>query len=212
MALAANALVTLALAKAHLDIPVGVATFDTRIEGYIDAASGMIESYLQRKLLFQGHDERHDGRSSDRVQLLEWPVKTVTSVNDDPSWLFGATSLLGSDEFTVDGGGSVVLRARRFTRGNANVRFVYTAGYQNPNAALVAGVPTLPAAISHACLVLVEWLDSLRNDRRVGVVSKGKQGESISFTNDGMPPQVVVMLEPYRRMEFGNLSAPTGNS
>lgn len=208
MALAANALVTLAEAKNHLDLD-STSAFDARVERYVNAASDAIESFCQRKFLLQTHIVRRDGRSSDRILLPEWPVLDVASVWDDPSWDFDAGALIDPSEYTLEDAQTLVLRQRRFQRGNQSVKVVFRAGFRDPNGGTEG--PVLPAAISYACLIQAEYLRTLRDDRRVGVQSKGKQSENISFTTDGLPPQVSAMLAPYVRYEAPLSDASIGN-
>jgi hypothetical protein len=211
MALNANALVTLAEAKDHLNIPALTTDFDARVERYVNAASEAIANHCDRKLLHASYDLRFDGRRSDRVLLPHYPVTSVTALWDDPGWDFLPGTLIPPEEYEFDAEceGEIVLRSRRFSRANQNVRVQFTAGFQSP----VVGGPgaPFPATLSYACLLQVEYLDILRTDRRVGVQSKGKQGESISFTNDGMPPQVVSLLANFVRYEPPLSNASTGN-
>lgn len=211
MTLNANALCTLAEAKDHLSIESGDTSQDARVERYINTASQLIEGHCDRNLVFTEYDIRRDGRRSDRLLLPEWPVVRVVKVWDDPSWEFSAQTEIPPDEWTVgEDDDCIVLRGRRFSRGNANIRVQFEAGYRSP-VHVSSGRP-LPSAINYACLLMVEFLAQVRNDRRLGVVSKGKQGESISFTREGMPPEVERLLADFVRVEVPLSDALTGNA
>lgn len=209
MALAANALVPLADAKDHLNISPSSTEFDARVERYINAASQLIEDHTDRKLLYASYDIRRDGRRADRLVLPQYPVVAISALWDDPAWDFLPQSLIPTNQYGLEDECTVVLRDRRFGRANQNVRVQFTAGYQSP-VSLGLG-PVLPATLSYACLMTVEWLDSLRHDRRLGVASKGKNGENISFTDTELPPQVVKMLADFVRFEVPLSDAITGN-
>lgn len=210
MPLGVNALCTLADAKDHLGIPLADTSFDARVERYINAASQLIESHCDRRLVFASYDVRRDGRRSDRLVLPEFPVVAVTKVWDDTSWTWTSQMEIPADEWTVEDEMFLVLRSRRFARGNQNVRVQFTAGYRSPNGGVDG--PLLPATLSYACLMTVEWLDSLRQDRRLGVSSKGKNGESVSFSDVGIPPQIANMLTDFVRIEVPLSDALTGNA
>lgn len=209
MALNANALVSLADTKAHLGIPALDTTQDMRVERLINTASQLIEDHTDRKLTYQSYDVRRDGRRADRLVLPEWPVVAITSVYDDASWEFQPQTVIDPTEYGVEEESVLVLKnGRKFARGNRNVRVTYTAGYRTLTG--MVGDP-IPSTLSYACLMIVDWLDGIKADRRLGVSSKSKNGESISFT-DALPPQIVAMLEDFVRQEIPLLDALTGNA
>jgi len=207
MTLNSNALVTVATAKVHLDIPSADVSQDAKLELYINTASERIERHLDRKLIYQAHTERQDGRSSDRIMLKQYPAEKPTSLYDDPSWDF--LTPYDPAQYDIEDAGVVVLRYGRFMRANLNIKVTYNAGYKSvvsPGAG-----PNLPADLPHACLLLVEWMYQMRADRRLGVKGKGKNQETISFSQ-GMPPEVVELLEPHRRLDAPLTPSSVGNS
>lgn len=209
MALNANALVSLADTKAHLGIGALDTSQDARVERLINTASQLIEDYTDRKLTYQSYDVRRDGRRSDRLVLPEWPVVAITSVWDDPAWDFQSQTVIDPTEYGVEEDCILVLKnGRKFARANRNVRVTYTAGYRTLTG--VDGDP-IPATLSYACLMTVDWLDGLKADRRLGVTSKSKNGESISFS-DALPQQIEAMLADFVRQEIPLLDALTGNA
>ena len=108
MALNSNALVTVASAKTHLDIPNSDVSQDTKIEMLINMASERIEQYLDRKLIYQQHTERMDGRSADRVILKNYPAEKPTQLYDDPARDF--LTPIDSTAYDIESAGIVVLR------------------------------------------------------------------------------------------------------
>lgn len=211
MTLNLNALCTLAQAKDFLDIPSANTSYDNKLTMYINAASELIENHCDRKFMFNTYSVRRDGRRSDRIVLPQYPVIEIIDVWDSITWDFDDQSKIDEDEYTIEEDSIVVLKARRFSRGNANVRIDFTAGYKSVLDPMGAGLP-LPSTLNYACLMFVEYFDSLRSDRRTGVTSKGKQGESISFIQDDIPPQIAKMLVDFIRYEIPLLDALTGNS
>lgn len=209
MALAQNALVTMAEAKDQLSITTTTPELDARVERWINAASQMIETYLDRKLIYQTYTERKDGRRSDRIILSQFPVVSVVSLHDDINWGFTSTSLIDANDYWIEEDSTIVLKGFFFARGNRNIKIVYSAGYKSP---VLGGLgPELPKDLSYACLLTVEWLEKMRNDKRVGVTSKSKNGESISFTNE-LPLEVRNMIDRYMTYDFPIADSSTGNS
>jgi uncharacterized phiE125 gp8 family phage protein len=207
MSLNSNALVTVATAKVHLDIPSADVSQDAKLELYINTASERVERYLDRKLIYQAHTERQDGRSSDRIMLRQYPAEKPTALYDDPAWDF--LTPYEASQYDIEDAGVVVLRYGRFMRANLNIKVIYNAGYKSvvsPGAG-----PNLPADLQHACLLLVEWMYQMRADRRLGVKGKAKNQENISFSQ-GMPPEVIELLEPHRRLDAPLTPSSVGNS
>lgn len=206
MSLNSNALVTVATVKTHLDIPGADVSQDAKIELLINMASERIEQYLDRKLIYQQHTERVDGRASDRIMLKHYPAEKPTQLFDDPGWDF--LTQIDAGEYDIENAGVLVLRSGKFQRANLNVKVVYNAGYQSI-VAPGAG-PQLPSDLQYACLLFIEWMYQMRADRRLGVQGKAKQNENIRFSQ-GIPPEVVEILDPHRRFDAPLSSSSIGN-
>ena len=198
MSLASNALCTIEQCKAYLDIGLADTSQDAKLELLINASSSMIENYLDRKLIHQQYVEYHDGRNSDRLLLKEWPAEKPSEIIFDQTWAYGATNVIPSDNYQMESEVMVVLKGYKFPRGNRNIKVTYNAGYQSP-VALGAG-PVLPAELVQAAIMTVAWQYQLRADRRLGIASKGKQGESVTFVK-GIPIEITMMLDLHYRIE-----------
>lgn len=198
------ALTDLTTIKQHLNIDPLVTSQDAVLERMIDAASAKIESFLDRKVLTRSWTEYQDGRANDRILLKHWPCSKPSEVWDDPSGLFtDSSNQLASDEFELEGDpaiGIVLLGSRYFNKGTRNIKIVYDAGYA-----------TVPYDIEEACLFTVEYLYDMRSDRRIGVSTKGKNGETTTFLTN-LPEFVIDMLLPYQRVEFGHANIAVQNA
>lgn len=183
MPLNSNTLVTLNEAKTWLDIPLSDTAQDALLEGLINTASTRIENHCSRAFKRTQRTELYDGRNSDLLLLKHFPAETPTALVIN-STAIESTAFALQDEMTVK------LICGVFPRGSLNVQVTYFAGYA-----------TIPDDLQTAAKFLVQWLYSVRTDRRIGIQSKNKQSESISF-NLGMPQEIVEMLQPYVRMEF----------
>lgn len=192
-------LVTLAKTRAWLGIPSATVQveLDAIIEQCIAGASAMIESYLDRQLIYATYTSRYDGNDRQYLELGQWPVRSVTSVHQSVSWVFDSTTLIDPAQYTFD---EQFLDLKiKLTLGSKNVQVVYSAGYTDPND-LTQTYPMHPS-LTQAALILTEWLYNQRTDRRIGVSSKSKSNESVNFI-DGMPEVVTKILEPFRRDFF----------
>lgn len=208
MSLNFNALCTLEQCKIYLDVSQADTSQDARLEQLINASSSMIENYLDRKLIYQQYVELHDGRLNDRLLLKQWPAEKPSEIRSDTLWSFDDSSVMPIENYELDQETTVVLKGYYFPRGNRNIRVTYYAGYESP--VLGGGGVPLPAEINQAAIMLVAWQFQLRADRRLGIASKGKSGETISFVK-GLPAEIALMLDLHTRVELPFTSAAVGN-
>jgi uncharacterized phiE125 gp8 family phage protein len=193
MPLNTNALVNLAETKVWLDIPSSDTAQDALVEGLINSATAQIEKYCARAFKRLQRTELYDGRSSDLLLLTHYPAEKPLSIK-----VFG--NELDQDSFGLQDEMTVKLVSGNvFPSGSLNVEVTYFAGYAS-----------IPDDLQTACKFLVQWLYNIRSDRRVGIQSKGKQSEQISFIQ-GMPKEVVEMISPYTRMEFPSVPGSVVN-
>ena len=195
----AQDLITLAILKDHLGIPVAVVDFDTRLTRLVGVISERIRRECNRAD-FGAHAvvEYHDGRSQQDLVLREYPVNSITEIRYDVSRVFGADTILDADRYALIDNG--VVRFHNGYAGNASqmLMVTYSAGYA-----------TIPADLEYAALMFAEWLHNHRNDQRIGMASKGKSQETISF-REGIPKEILAMLDPYRSITVWP-EIPTGN-
>lgn len=199
------ALTNLAAVKLHLNIQTSDTSQDAVLTRHINAASLMVERFIDRKVLKATHTEFQDGRGSDRIVLRHWPADKPSELWSDPSGKFvDPACQYNADEYelelTSDGGiGVILLAGRRFPKGSRSIKIVYQAGYDQ-----------VPADMEEATIWTVEFLYDMRSDRRIGVSSKSKNNENTSFRGE-LPEVVQNMLVPYRRSEFAMASVAVQN-
>lgn len=95
MALADNALVSLADAKAYLGI--GTSGDDALIERLINAESSRIERYCDRNFRKQSYRESYNGNGQRRLRLRNFPVISVTRVAIGTKIAFSVSSDTSTD-------------------------------------------------------------------------------------------------------------------
>lgn len=212
MALKSNALVTLNLAKSFLSIVDN--SKDTEIERLINTASQAIENACARVLVNATHTEYHNGRRSNMLQTRQWPITGGPSTNGKPQIFFddnGTGDFSGAevddDEYWVhELETQIIRRTGNWPKGYRNIKVVYTAGYGQGG-----DTADMPSDLENACLQYVAWEYRQNNDRRLGVETKTKLGETVRYTQS-VPPFVMDLLHPYIRQEFPNTQVPVRNS
>ena len=189
-------LTTVADVKDVLGIPVSETSQDSRLDRLVTAASRRIATFCDRRFISETYTEFQHGRRTNTLILKHWPAVKPTELNEDADSVFPASSQIASDEYDIlDDQFVVLLSGRRFRPGTRSIKIVYTAGYTTAN---------IPEDLKDNANWLVEHLFNMTSDRRVGIVSKSKSGESISYITDDLPPLVKQGLMPYKRpFEWG---------
>jgi len=212
MSVNSNALTYRNNAKDHVQIPLATTKYDSRIDMLINVASGMIERLTKRKLTDRTVTEFHDGRANNRMQTYEWPITGGPAVGSKPEIFLDGESVFGSetvvpiDEYDVSDRQTSILRYRGiFSKGYRNVKITYDHGYGIVTQSDIdgTGTNTLPSDLEYACLELVSWFYHSTSSERVGILNRGKTGESTSF-EQRLPQHIQLLLEPYIREEFAN--------
>lgn len=188
----ANALVALADAKDFLK--VSSENEDAIIESMINRASSWTNDYTQRLLLSRVNTDYYDGDGTGTLILNQYPVTTLTSLNDDVDRTFGAGTAINvsADVVTDNNNGLIRLfnRAVAFNKGMLNIKAVYTAGYSLAN---------VPASIQEAVLLYIG--NSYRSQylgQRFGATSERVGDRSTTYSNNEIMNQIKGLLNPYR--------------
>lgn len=222
---AANPLVdltTLADVKEFLGIPTGNTTNDDLLQMLLTAESDYIQNWCNRRFVSQSFNEPRDGTGSDSMMFREYPVSAVATVTVYDFSIpyvpnFSSNSSAVGPGFWGVGSyptgyyyTSRRLLARNgvWSKGAANVKIAYTAGYNVNNQAPSA--PTLPPALAQAALELTAF----RYKQKDKLVTGGGQsidGQSVQFGGTGrtgtggstmgdMPDYVRTLINNFRRV------------
>ena len=187
-------ILTLADIKTHLSVPN--ASEDVILQSIVDASDSYVASYCDRIFDEATYTEYLDGPGKTKITLEQYPVTAITEINYDPSGVFGADTVLDSTEYTFTSGGEVIFRYTA-PKGHKALKVIYTAGYT-----------TIPTDLNRAGVLLAEFWYRHRARGEIGVSSKTKQQEIVNYSKAGIPPEVEVLLNRYRRLDFGsNISA-----
>lgn len=212
MPLNANALVLRATASTFLGITDGAdPATDAETERLINAASETIAKRTHRILYTLTHTQFLDGSRTNKILLKQWPITggpaagaTKPEVFIDGKSEFASGSEVDTDEYYVEEDIALVLVKGSFPKGTRNIKVVYEAGYGTAVGA------NIPSDLENICLEFVQYLNQKHHDRRLGLQSKGKSGESVTYEL-GIPKYIDDMLEPYIRHDFSASNAPVTN-
>jgi hypothetical protein len=166
-------------------LAIGSVADDALLARMLDAASGFIQTWINRSLELQSYSALLDGNGSDTLMLRNTPIVSVAELRINGAVIAAAASDSAIGYWHDDS--RLVLRGLVFLRGRGNVRVSYQAGFAAP-----------PADLTQACIEMVSL--RYREKDRVGLVSKGLAGETTAYSLKDMPESVRTLLNQYRRV------------
>lgn len=179
MPLNANALTTLNATKEYLKIALTETSENGILEGLINAVSNLIENFCKRSFIENTYtDEEYDGTGTSNLMLNTFPVSSVTSIKIDDV-------VVDSTEYKVRKDSGIVVRLNStWPKDVLNIKVSYTAGYA-----------IIPADVELAAkhLVMFFYKTDIENFSKTF-------GDGIVMRPEAIPPQIRVILAPYRRV------------
>jgi uncharacterized phiE125 gp8 family phage protein len=189
------ALITLAQLKAWLGITGS--TEDTILEPMINRSGELCGTYCGRKLKTATYTEYYNGNGTAQLQLNNFPVTAVTSINIDPTRLWAAASSVDVTANVMIGSASGIIRLWNqwagFPCGRGNVKVVYVAGYKDSTDNLV------PYDLQEASLLIAQYSYKRHyQDQRIGLQSETVGDRTMSYSNEAIPAKAKTILDSYR--------------
>ena len=186
---------------------------DTVLGYILDGVSAEVRRWCDRNLTngFESvsRTERYDGNDEQTIQLIEWPVTSITSVTLYTAG--GDTEVLDSDTYRVNGDSGVLSRIDpkmgRFpvtAFGTVNATFSvqpwFDQGFDNVEVVYTGGYATIPADIKMACYRLTDLAYAARG-RNMGIQSESLGG--YSYTNMDPAKTTAIKAELIRAYNTG---------
>lgn len=136
-------IVSLADAKAHLNIPVSRTTDDEELRSFIEATTAVVERFAGA-VLRASHTQTFDGGRK-AVVLAHTPILAVTSVTE-------SGTVVAAPGYDLDGDSGVL------TRLSGGFQSFWSGGAANITVAYTAGRQIIPANISRAALIILKHM------------------------------------------------------
>lgn len=207
MALATNALTTLAVVKDELDITDN--DMDSKLERWINAASDFVQKYIGRSLGKNQITVDKNGAGSQYLILENTPILTIDSV------LYGTVPITDYDVNTEDYKRGTLFREQGWVYASLIAGLVgepvgerrvytiqYTYGYVLPQDDGAPDPRTLPYDIEDVVIGIVTAKYTKQINEAYGL-SGLKQGRlSYSFSDSELSQSQQVALNQYRKLSF----------
>lgn len=192
------ALVTAAQVRSYLPHLTGAGE-DTLIDTMVTRAEAEIARFCgyppvtvatAPTLASSSYTRYQDGPGGTELVIDVWPVTAITSIYDDPEWIWAAATLVASTDYTLLEGdrGLIVLKSTALHGGWNRAR-------KSIKAAVTAGFTTAPADLAHAICLLAATFHKRRTSTGVERMSTA-DGASVEMVQ-GIPDEVRDLLGPY---------------
>lgn len=184
------ALVTLVEGKEKLKITAS--SEDSILGVLINGVSQAIKKYTGRNFISASYTQFYDGDGTDELQLANYPVTALTTLNDDVNRDFASGDDISSDDYLLDGPAGIVRLWNTesvFIRAKANVKVVYTAGYT---------VANIPADLKLAALRWIAREYMKFSDKKAQVVLASVRDQNITYDVTDIPADVKATLDRHR--------------
>ena len=182
----ANDLTTLDSVKSYLRLnDTDIA--DDILQTLITNVSAYIETYTNRHIKEAEYTDVIDGAGQpcQKIMFANYPAFEVSALTIDGIAIPAAQTVTSAGyRFNSN---ALVLNGYYFTAGFQNVSVTYTAGYE-----------IVPYDLQQACNELVAL--RYREMERIGEVSKSMSGETVTFSRDAIPPDVLITLNQYKKV------------
>jgi len=125
-------LVTLDEVKDFLKVSSTNTEYDDVLNRLIPDVTKQIETICSKLFVTRQFTEYHDGKGKPNILLKNYPVYSVTSINDDTTHVFGSGDAIATDDYRIYyDSGEIKLTddETTFSNGEQNVKVVYHGGY-----------------------------------------------------------------------------------
>lgn len=189
-----NSLVSLVDAKAWCAVKTADTTYDTILENFIDGVSWEFNKYTNRLLKARDITAYYTGDGSDKLQLPEYPVNSITSIYIDVDRAFTADTELTDYQFYDIG--IIVSEDQAFPNIAKSIKITYNAGYA-----------TIPYDLQMAAKDQIKWLFKRHRQNQEGGSTITTQNGTETLTETGeLLTTVKGILDRYRKRDHGNVN------
>jgi hypothetical protein len=158
------------------------------IERLITAKTSAIANYIGHDfVLASDYTEYYNGDGGRRLYTDNYPINSVTLLNDDIDWDFDSSTDISSDDYRISNDKRyILLKDDIFTEAQQNVKITYNAGYTS-----------IPDDLKQVC---VEEVSRSYNEKlNIGISSRTDAKGGTTRVEKGWMKQSVEVMDRYRR-------------
>lgn len=185
---------------------------DARFNDIINAVSGMINTYTNRKLKARyysssgtggGDPEYRDGHGGNALYMRQYPINTLSTdiiiiIDRDRNYTDTDDQVGSTDIIIYADEGKIVIDNDIFDPGEKSVKISYNAGFTITTSSAASTDGSIPYDLQYAAKEYVRFLWKREKGDMVGIRSESVEGASIVYETD-MPWSVKKILDIYRK-------------
>ena len=156
------------------------------IDNLINAVSARFESYCDRKFKSRSYTEYLDGKGWSVIYPKQYPITEVTSIYDDGTWTWDASTLISGTEYRIKNDNSIVFKSFSVGDYEQNLKLTYTAGYT-----------TIPYDLENACIN--EVLRAMGKIENLELEEKRSNEYLLKYITNSFLTETRMTLDRYRR-------------
>lgn len=182
-------------------------TFETEYaNALINMASQFIENFCDRLFIETTYTkEIYNGNGTHELYLKNYPLSDIGSLiivswdtyNDKEDYVFTINT-----DYLIYTNEGMLYHRWGWIKGHQNYRVTYKAGY---------AIAAIPYDLKQACAQICQYINNHKNNP--GAISEAMGKYSISYSNPAggkgisvaIPAAIIDLLQPYRRISFGEL-------
>lgn len=187
MAVNTYSLVSLSEVKNFIGMSGAVSDTDDLLEDLINRVSTLCESYMNRNILTREYTEDHDGKGAMVLFPKQPNITTVSGIWDDYDWEYTDDDLIDADNYKIIDENYIVFKNVALNNYTANVRIIYTAGFDS-----------VPDDLIQACISEVARI--YKNKNQIDITAKTLSDGSVSFSSNKFLSLTYTTLNKYKRL------------
>lgn len=165
---------------------INISDDDALLDALVTQASAYIEQWISRSVGLNEYTDVFDGYGKTTYMFTNFPAQSVSHVYVNDIEIFPSTGVTDSG-YIFDETRLVLRGSKYFVQGQMNCSVTYMAGYA-----------TVPNELVIICTELVAF--HYKQRERIGVTSKNLGGETISFSQENIPPAVKAIMINWRKV------------
>jgi len=186
MAVESNALCSLDEVKNYIGMVGSKQVDDDLLEDLSNRVTQLFTNFCERDTFkVKTYTEYYDGDASRHLFVNNTPLISITSIYDDPDWVWGSDTLLVASTYRIVDGKYVTLNGEAFSSYDQSIKIVYRAGYE-----------TIPLDLKQAAIE--EVVRKYKHRKDFDVLSKTLDDGTADYIGPELMKSTLQVLKFYR--------------
>lgn len=192
------AIVDFKTAKGFLKITSPTEDEEVILKALVDEISEAVEDYCGRKFESATFTQDYNGSGTRNLMLRQFPIISVTTVTRTKADAADTQVVVASTEYNIHADAGILQMhpvnysdSAVWIKGDMNYEIVYVAGY---------ATASMPKALIGACKIWIATVFQKAKQNLFAVQSTLIGDDTVTFSDNDIPPTVKLMLKPWRKL------------